>query len=61
MPDKGVYFVDGVFNLVIGVYRLYSQLENQPVNLVYNECNLDTFLESVSDYLLRVHHGLEQT
>ena len=61
MPDKGVNFLDGVFNLVIGVYGLYSQLENQPVDLVYNECNLDTFLESVSDDLLRVHHDLEQT
>lgn len=61
MPNKGVDFVDGVFNLVVGVYRFYSQLENQPVNLVYNEGNLDTFLESVSDYLLRVHHELEQT
>ena len=58
MPHESVDFFDGVFDLVIGVGGLDPQLENQSVEFVYNECDLDTLLESVSDDLFCVDHEL---
>jgi hypothetical protein len=58
MPHESVDFFDGMLNLVIGVGRLNPQLENQSVELVYDECDLDTLLESMSDDLFSVDHEL---
>ena len=58
MPDESVYFLNGVFYLVIGVGRLDPQLENQSVKLVYNKSDLCTLLESVADDLFCVYHDL---
>jgi len=61
MPDESVYFFDGVFYLVIGVARFNSQLENQPVELVDDKSDFDTFPESMSDDLFCAHHDLVET
>lgn len=58
MPDKSVDFFDGVFNLVVSVCGFDPQLKNQPIKFVYNEGDLYTLLESVSDDLFCVHHDL---
>ena len=58
MPHESIYFFDGMLNLVIGVGGLNPQLENQSVELVYNESDLDTLLESVPDDLFCVDHEL---
>ena len=58
MPHEGVYFFNRVLNFVICVGRLDPQLENQPVKLVDNECDLDALLESVADDLFCVDHEL---
>lgn len=58
MPDESVDLLDGVLDLVIGVGRLNPQLENQSVELVYDEGDLDALLESVSDDLFCVYHDL---
>ena len=61
MPHESVDFFDRVLDLVIGVGRFDPQLENQSVKLVYNECDLDTLLESVPDNLFCVDHELVKT
>lgn len=58
MPYEGVDFLDRVLYLVIGIGRLDSQLENQSIELVYDKCDLDTLLESMSDDLFCVYHEL---
>jgi len=58
MPDKSVDFLDGVFDLVIGVGGLNPQLENQPVELIYDKSDFDALLESMSNDLFRVYHDL---
>ena len=58
MPDECINFIDSMLDLVIGVDGLDPQFENQSVELVYNECDLDTLLESVLYDFLGVHHGL---
>lgn len=60
VPDESVNLLYRVLNLVIGVGRLDSQLEDQPVELVYDECDLDTLLESVSDDLFCIYHNLRR-
>lgn len=61
MPDERVDFLDGVLNLIICISWLNSQLENQPVEFVYDESDLDALLESVSDDLFCVYHDLGRT
>ena len=59
MPDKSIDFIDGVFNLVVGVDGLDPQLKDQSVELVYDKSDLDALLKSVFDDLFCVHHNLE--
>ena len=58
VPDESIDFFYRVLNLIIGIGRFYPQFEDQSVELVYNERDLDTLLESVSDDFFRTHHDL---
>jgi hypothetical protein len=47
IPDESVYFLDGVFDLVIGVSGFDTQLKYESIDFVDNKSYADTFLESM--------------
>ena len=59
VPDKGVDFVNCVFDLVICIDWFDPQLEDEPVELVDNKGDPDALLKGVLYDLFCVDHELE--
>ena len=57
VPDDIVDILESVPYLVVRVDGLYSQLENEPVNLVDDESERETLLNSVTNEAFRVDHN----
>lgn len=48
-PDKRVYLLYCMLDLVVSILRLYSQFKNQPVNFVHDKRDFNIFLNSMPD------------
>lgn len=57
-PDNTVDLLDGVLDLVIGLGRRKPELKDQSIHLVDDEGDGELLLESVSDDVRGVGHGL---
>lgn len=57
-PDEGINFFNRMLDLVVGIGRFDAKLKDESVDFVYDKCNFDTFLQSMSNDVFRSDHKL---
>ena len=56
-PDKVVHFFESVANFIVRIRRRHSELQYEPIDLVYYKSKGDSFLHCMPDGGLRIRHN----